>query len=183
MQMNKMLNINLFGGPGCGKSTTAAGIFYKLKFEGYNVEYVNEFAKELTYGKDFKKLTDQLLIFGEQHHRNYKLIDQVDIIVNDSPFIMGLTYLQKHEHLPEDEFKALIVKMFKSYNNLNFFIERNEKQEYSEIGRNQNFSEAVKKDKEIKDLLTNNCIEYINIKNSLNIVNEILIYIRKSIQN
>lgn len=171
--------INIFGGPGCGKSTTAAGIFYKLKLEGYNVEYVSEFAKELTYGKDFKKLSDQLLIFGEQHHRIYKLRDQVEIIVNDSPFVMGLAYLSEDINLPEFEFKELIVKMFKTYNNLNFFIERNNKQEYSEIGRNQNLSEAMQKDKEIKELLTNNYIQYINIKNSLNIVDELLIHIRK----
>ena len=36
--MNKTLVINLIGGPGSGKSTTASGIFYTLKKMGINCE-------------------------------------------------------------------------------------------------------------------------------------------------
>src|SRR5262245_20723095 len=43
------LTVNLFGGPGCGKSTNAALVFGKLKNDGINVELVTEFAKELTW--------------------------------------------------------------------------------------------------------------------------------------
>ena len=174
--------INIFGGPGVGKSTTASGIFYKLKLEGYNVEYVSEFAKELTFGKDYTKLSDQLLIFGEQHHRIYKLRDEVDIIVNDSPFVMGLAYLNHDDNLPEFEFTQLIVKLFKSYNNINFMISRNETQKYSEVGRNQNLDQAIQKDVEITHLLNSNYIEYTKVENSLNIVDELLIHIRKSLK-
>ena len=38
--------INFYGGPGVGKSTKAAGMFYKMQLAGYSVELVNEFAKE-----------------------------------------------------------------------------------------------------------------------------------------
>jgi len=179
--MSKVININLFGGPGIGKSTTAAGIFYKLKREGYNVEYVPEFAKELTYGHDDVKLSDQLLIFGEQHHRIFKLREEVDIIIHDSPFIMGLCYLKPDSHLPMNEFKDLIVKMFKSYNSININLQRNQINEYTTVGRNQDFEEACRIDTQIENLLRENYIEYINMKNSLNIVNEILVYLRGQI--
>lgn len=43
---NKALIIDLIGGPGSGKSTTAAGLFYKLKKLGYNCEMSLEFAKD-----------------------------------------------------------------------------------------------------------------------------------------
>lgn len=38
--------ICLYGGPGTGKSTTCAGLFYKLKIEGYNCEMNREYIKE-----------------------------------------------------------------------------------------------------------------------------------------
>ena len=44
--MKETLVINLFGGPGCGKSTTMARLFADLKARGYNVEMVSEFAKD-----------------------------------------------------------------------------------------------------------------------------------------
>ena len=40
-----MIVVNLFGGPGCGKSTTAAWLFNQLKERGINCEYVTEFPK------------------------------------------------------------------------------------------------------------------------------------------
>jgi len=41
--------INLFGGPGCGKSTAAAGLFHLMKSNHMSVELVNEFAKEIVW--------------------------------------------------------------------------------------------------------------------------------------
>ena len=40
--------INLFGGPGCGKSTGAAYVFSKLKMLGVNAELTSEYAKDKT---------------------------------------------------------------------------------------------------------------------------------------
>ena len=37
---NETIVVNLMGGPGCGKSTAAAGIFYELKKLGYEYEIV-----------------------------------------------------------------------------------------------------------------------------------------------
>ena len=37
--------INLFAGPGAGKSTTAAGLFHLMKIAGMNVELVTEFSR------------------------------------------------------------------------------------------------------------------------------------------
>ena len=48
--------INLYGGPGCGKSTVSSGLFYKMKSEGYCVEYVSEYAKDLTYEERYNIL-------------------------------------------------------------------------------------------------------------------------------
>lgn len=42
--------INLIGGPGSGKSTTAAGLFFRMKSMGVRCELVTEYAKELVSG-------------------------------------------------------------------------------------------------------------------------------------
>lgn len=57
--------INLWGGPGCGKSTTMARIFSELKVKGYNVEMVSEFAKDLVYEKRDETMKDELYIFAK----------------------------------------------------------------------------------------------------------------------
>jgi len=175
-----MININLFGGPGTGKSTTAAGLFYEMKSLDYKIEYIQEYAKELTFGKDFTKLSDQLLILGEQHHRMFRLKEQLDYLVHDSPFIMGLTYLQEDPHLPKEIYKELIVQMFKSYKNINIFLERNiEEHSYQEYGRSQTLEEAIEKDRQIKEMLIENNIEFITVKMGKKCVKDIHKIIRR----
>ena len=104
-----MLNINFFGGPGTGKSTTSAGVFHEMKKNGYKVEYVSEYAKDLVYSKDFYKIKDQLMILAKQHHPWFKLEEQVDYTVNDGPFLLGSIYLQDSPHLPKKEFEDLLL--------------------------------------------------------------------------
>ena len=45
----KLTVINFFGGPGCGKSTTAAELFAKMKKANYKVELVHEVAKDFIW--------------------------------------------------------------------------------------------------------------------------------------
>lgn len=60
------LVINLIGGPGAGKSTTAAGLFFLMKCAGLKVELVTEFAKELSYDENWADLKKQLYVLAEQ---------------------------------------------------------------------------------------------------------------------
>ncbi len=39
----------MFGGPGTGKSTSAAGLFFKMKLAQMEVELVTEYAKDLVW--------------------------------------------------------------------------------------------------------------------------------------
>lgn len=156
--------INLFGGPGTGKSTTATGLFNRMKRKGYQAEYNPEFAKSLTYGKDFTRLKDQLLILATQHHPQWVMQGQLEYVIHDSPFVMGLTYLAEDPHLPAKEFKALSVAMYKTYDNINIFLRRNvDEHPYQEYGRSQSLAEAMEKDRQIKALLDDNDIPYYEI--------------------
>lgn len=56
------LIVNIYGGPGAGKSTTALQLVAELKKLGYHADYVSEVAKELVYAKDFEHLDGTLKI-------------------------------------------------------------------------------------------------------------------------
>lgn len=160
---SECLHINLFGGPACGKSTTAAGLFAKMKRHHMKCEYVSEVAKDLIYSKDFFTLADQLLILARQHHKTYKLNSQVDYTINDGIFLLSIIYAQENEHLPKELFEELIIKLFKSYNTLNIFLERNQETEYQEYGRNETEEKAKDIDEKILNLLKDNDIPYVII--------------------
>lgn len=57
------------GGPGSGKSTTAAGVFYNIKKKFIHAELVTEYAKDLVWNEAEAFLNNQIYIFGEQHNR------------------------------------------------------------------------------------------------------------------
>jgi len=147
----KTIIVNLFGGPGSGKSTTAAGLFHMLKINGVNCELVTEFAKHITWKEDFNTLKNQIYVFAKQHDRMFHLKDKVDVIITDSPLIMGLSYC--NWDFMSRSFEQLVVDEFNRQDavNVNYFINR--VKEYNPSGRNQTESEAKEKDMEIKTLL------------------------------
>lgn len=81
--------INLLSGPGAGKSTTAAGLFYQMKLKGINVELITEYAKDMTWEERYNTLSNQLYIFAKQYSRQLRVKNKVDYIVTDSPLLLS----------------------------------------------------------------------------------------------
>lgn len=137
--------INLFAGPGAGKSTTAAGLFFLMKTRGHKVELVTEHAKELTYEKNWHKLGHQLSITGEQYYRQARLKGQVDWIITDSPLLLGAIYGSKHWE------REAAKAAFNEFENLNFVIHRTT--DYQRYGRYHDLVEAEAIDRTTEHLL------------------------------
>lgn len=134
-----MTVINLFAESGAGKSTTAAGLFFLMKRAGYNVEFATEYAKQLVWEERFKDFSDQLYITAKQNHKLHVLKHKVDYVITDSPLLLGLVY---QENSPENFYlKAMILKLFGSYQNINFLLKRSK--EYKQLGRNETEAEAA----------------------------------------
>lgn len=115
--------INFFAGPGSGKSTVCAGLFSKLKLSGINCEMALEYAKDKVWEKSFRTLDNQIYVFGKQLHRIWRLKDQVDLVITDSPLLFSLIY-DKTQNL---KFKDLVVDQFNQFDNINYFINRKKK--------------------------------------------------------
>lgn len=154
--------INLFGGPGAGKSTLAANTFYHLKCLGLNCELVTEYAKDLVWKQASRVLTDELYVFAKQNHRLAMIGDQVDYIVIDSPIILPILYDQDHDPI----FRQLIIHWFHKYNNVNFLLDR--KKAYNPVGRMQTEEEARAFDDMIQNLLDTERIPYHSVHDPAN---------------
>lgn len=87
--------INLFGAPGSGKSTTAAGLFYNLKLQHTHCEMVREYVKSWSWEGRKPGEYDQMYILGKQIKYESLLYGKVDVIITDSPIILSGFY----EHL------------------------------------------------------------------------------------
>jgi hypothetical protein len=154
MNDRKTIVVNLFGGPGAGKSTQALGVTYKLKLNGVNCEYASEHAKDLMWREDYGSLKNQINIFGKQHDKSFHLKNKVDVIVTDSPAVMGLLYCDwdlvspKLKDLAIDEFNRDDVV------NINIMLKRDPNRAYDPNGREQTEEEAKQKDKDVRELLS-----------------------------
>ena len=164
-----MLNvINFYSGPGCGKSTSAAGLFFRMKSEGYSVELVTEYAKDKAYEGHLSCLEDQIYIFGKQQRRLNRLIRHVEYAITDSPLLLSILY---NKDLSVS-FNNLILEQYGKYNNFNFFLNR--VKEYVKIGRTQSYKEACLLDVEMYKLLLNYNIPFSHIDGDSNAPDKIL---------
>ena len=175
--MKNTLVINLFGGPGIGKSTTAALVFVKLKLAGVDSEYVPEFAKDCVWEKRHDTFNDQIYIFGKQQHRIARLAGKVDVVVTDSPILLNVYYGKDNKPLVD-----LTLSEFAKYNNLNYRLIR--EKEYNPNGRNQTEAEAKAIDEYIKDVLDTYNISYKTLPGNVcaadNIINDILEFLGRT---
>lgn len=135
------LFVNLFAEPGAGKSTTAAGVFSLLKLHDVNCELVTESAKECVWQKNNGPLNHNYYLTSLQRYRATILDAQVDVVITDSPFLMGGIYVPQ-------EFETMyyheeLAEAHHLYNNFDILLRR--VKPYNPIGREQSEGEAQEK--------------------------------------
>lgn len=164
-----MILVNLFAGPGAGKSTTAAGVFHELKMAGVNCEFVTEYAKDLTWEERHCTLKNQAYIFGKQVNRLHRLLGKVDLVVTDSPILLTLLYTPLS--YPKS-FEPFVKDIWNEYENENYFIDR--VKAYNPSGRNQTEAESRKIDRDIISLLESEAVKYTRVTGDRTAVTKIL---------
>jgi len=150
--------INLIGGPGCGKSTIAAGLFYELKRLGISCELVCEYTKEKVWEESFNVLNDEIYLFAKQLHKQWRLKDKVNYIITDHCLLNSVIY----NKINSNSFNNLVFEEFNKFSNINFFITRGDK--YETAGRIETEEESKQLDKDFKELFNENKIAYREVK-------------------
>lgn len=147
--------INLYGGPGTGKSTVAAALFAELKWRDVDVELVREFAKDLVWADRYHHMRIPAFILGEQSYRLATVAQSVDITITDSPILLTRVY-DKEGAQP-----ALAKEIYDRYDNLDVLLTRTK--QYNPNGRVQTEGEAIKKDSEIERMLCTLGVSFVTI--------------------
>ena len=161
--------INLFGGPGSGKTTLAYYLAYRFKQAGFRAELVGEAAREIIYDRNppdpdtggvARQLIDnQFLISGLQSERIQRLFrHNVEVAIADSPLRMGLLYVKEHEM--RWALQAAITAFDKDFQHQrNVFVNRTPGK-YDQESRAQNEAEATELDDKIRALIGHQIGDY-----------------------
>lgn len=141
-----MIVVNLYAGPGAGKSTTAALLFAYLKLAGVNAELVREYAKDVVWEGREHLLEQQTYVFAKQAKRLADLDGKVDIAVTDSPLLLSVLYAPEATTL-----HALVAEEHARYENLDVYLRR--VKPYHPEGRLQTEDEARDLDAAVVDVV------------------------------
>lgn len=152
--------INLYGGPGCRKSTQAAYIYSQLKGKKLKVELVQEFVKTWAYEKREPSSFDQLYLFARQlRMEDIVLRNGVDYVITDSPIGLAVCYSQAGGFIQWPALTILAQEFERTYPSLNLFFDR-DGTDYEAHGRYQTEDGAIKMDKLILAYLGMNQLPY-----------------------
>lgn len=154
--------VNFFAGPGAGKTSMTLALLAKLKAMGVNCDGSFEYAKVGEWeGRTGKIRQAQLYIAAKQHFRQHILDGEVQVVVTDGPFLLGIVY-QKHSAKPLTNLPATLIELHNQYENINFYVNRTKP--YMQIGRSQTEHEARAKDTEVRDMLVEYQIPFTDIE-------------------
>jgi hypothetical protein len=171
--------INLFSGPGVGKTSIASGLLYQLKKRHISCDAPYEFPKVLAWDENHSAIKDQLYVIANQHRGIVKSWGKVDYIILDSPILLSLVYKSYYKgteypsNLYTESFDKMVLDIHLQYNNINILLKRgngvhNEKERY------QNLEQSIDLDNRIKNMLDENKLEYTEIEVNDDTVNNIL---------
>jgi hypothetical protein len=172
--------VNLFGGPGIGKSSIASGVTYKLKKKHITCDNPYEFPKSLAWDNNNEAIKDQLFVLANQHRGIVKSFGKVDFIVLDSPILLSLVYrsVYKGNEYPAtlydtEHFDKLVLDIHNQYDSINIVLDRGEGH-HNDKERYQSLEESQELDKKIEETLIKNNITYHKVKVGKDTVKKIM---------
>ncbi len=171
--------INIVGGPGTGKSLYAAYLFTMLKVNQRNVEYCQEYAKDLVWREKYEILRNQHIVAYHQFKALKGASKHVEAAITDGSLIHNF-YYNKNIDINYSNIELTekrINKYYKKFNNIVIYLKRNPKYKYQQEGRYQTEEEAKDIDGNILDILIEKNIKHIEVVADMDNTQKMLDYI------
>lgn len=156
---SKLRRVCLYGGPGSGKTTLAAGLFSEFKKLcvekkiNRQLELCSEFVKEWAWEGRTPQGFDQVFLFAQQQRKEeIPLRSGVDHIFTDSPLFLNAAYARKYHSKLFQPLVTLAELHESQYPGLHIFLERGNRP-YVAHGRYEDEENARRMDDYIRSLL------------------------------
>lgn len=165
MSDKKTKVFDLYGGPGTGKSTSAALMYAYLKLKGVNSELVREYVKDWAWEERKINTYDQLYLLGKQIRRESLVYGKTDVIVTDSPVMLGIYYSRRFS--PPDIAEAVEAAAMAFYRQASLdgyehiHVMLNRIKPYESAGRYQTEAEAKDIDGGVERMLNEFGVKYV----------------------
>lgn len=151
--------VNLFAGPGAGKSTVAHGLCFELKKWGYNAEFVQEAAKPYAYEYEYFTAVDEIKILSQQLQNEVAFYQtDVDFVICESPLELQAYYWWRgHQDFSVIDFvrklrSEIQIQHGPFIQQYDLFLERDESH-FQQSGRVHDLAQSIEIDSEIIEFL------------------------------
>lgn len=165
------LVLNIFGGPGSGKTTLASRLFSALKQHGIESASPEEHAKLAIWSNQPWLLDQQTILLGRTWETLHALHDKVDVVIVDSPIMLCSVYAGNREPIC---FHQLVADIHRRTDRANLLLQRDPNLEYSMNGRRENAREARVVDERIMTTLDLNSEPFTEIARDDDAIENIL---------
>ena len=153
MKDKNIRRINLYAGPGGGKTTFALDLTIRLKKAGYHGEFVEETYKDRVFSHYTHSWNDQLLFFAEQWKKEtIRLEEESCVTVTDCPILMSAFYAQYNDQSIAQNLFDMARTLEEKYPSINIFLLR-EDNHHTNFGRNHGLDESKEMDESIIHML------------------------------
>jgi len=163
--MTKTTILNLYGGPGTGKSTSAAYLFAYLKMAQREVGLAQEYVKRWAWAKRAFTGLDEFYFLGKQIHEESMMLGKVPLIITDKPVLMDIYYAERYASpVIAAGIKAAVLayqQEIKDMGHNHIHVLLNRTKAYVAAGRYQSEAEAIQMDVDIRKLLKDLDIPFI----------------------
>lgn len=142
--------IELWGGPGCGKSTLAAALYGRLSASGVSVELVREYVKAWAWRGHKIGKWDELYILAKQLRAEADVYDKAKFVVTDRPLGLSCVYEELYNpatHLLRDTVQGIDAERQREGINTVAFMVMRPSATYNPAGRFEDEGVARKVDR------------------------------------
>lgn len=149
-----MLVVNLFGGPGVGKTTLRSLLFAELKMRGGRlvVEEAAEVAKPAALEGRAIAFRNRIKLLGDQYH--CLLVAETggaDVLVTDGPVFQNVVYAAR-EGWPPD-YAGMCLWAHARHPSFNVLVERRPEHGFQQAGRREDEASSAAADRETEEAL------------------------------